>query len=378
MSNPPVLHIVCFDIPYPADYGGAIDVFYRIKALSESGVKIYLHCTYKGELVHHAPLESLCEQVFYYPRNMHWTGMLHIMPFTVFSRRNDELLRNLQINDAPILFEGLVCCLYMSHPALANRRKFFRECNVEHDYYRGLAIAEHSWWKKLYFYIEAVKLQRFERVLRHANGIFALAHQDKVHFKNAFPQVTTYYVPCFQGNIQVEAIEGKGTYILYHGNLTVAENERAATYLAQCFGKQGKWQMIIAGKNPSERLYRVCQRYTNIRIVANPAESEMEALIRDAQLHVLVTFQATGLKLKLLHVLYSGRHVIVNSEMATGTELKQLCHTVHTEQEMQKQCDKWMERPFTAEEKQYRQYVLKQLFDTQHLSQHIQSIIFKQ
>ena len=29
------IHIITFDIPYPANYGGVIDVFYKIKALKE-------------------------------------------------------------------------------------------------------------------------------------------------------------------------------------------------------------------------------------------------------------------------------------------------------------------------------------------------------
>ena len=28
------LHIIAFNVPYPANYGGVIDVFYRIKALA--------------------------------------------------------------------------------------------------------------------------------------------------------------------------------------------------------------------------------------------------------------------------------------------------------------------------------------------------------
>ena len=32
------LHIISFDIPWPPNYGGVIDVFYKIKTLSEAGV----------------------------------------------------------------------------------------------------------------------------------------------------------------------------------------------------------------------------------------------------------------------------------------------------------------------------------------------------
>ena len=38
------LHIISFDVPYPANYGGVIDVFYKIKALHAKCVKIHLHC----------------------------------------------------------------------------------------------------------------------------------------------------------------------------------------------------------------------------------------------------------------------------------------------------------------------------------------------
>ena len=42
---PPLrLHIVSFDIPWPPNYGGIIDVFYKIRALHGAGVQIHLHC----------------------------------------------------------------------------------------------------------------------------------------------------------------------------------------------------------------------------------------------------------------------------------------------------------------------------------------------
>ena len=32
------LHIVSFSIPYPANYGGVIDVFYKLVALHKAGI----------------------------------------------------------------------------------------------------------------------------------------------------------------------------------------------------------------------------------------------------------------------------------------------------------------------------------------------------
>ncbi|MGB4283887.1 MAG: hypothetical protein WBJ48_04150, partial [Bacteroidales bacterium] len=37
------LHLISFDMPYPPNYGGIIDVFYKIRALHRVGVNIILH-----------------------------------------------------------------------------------------------------------------------------------------------------------------------------------------------------------------------------------------------------------------------------------------------------------------------------------------------
>ena len=44
MTEPKHLHVISFDVPVPANYGGVIDVYYKLKALHLQGVKIHLHC----------------------------------------------------------------------------------------------------------------------------------------------------------------------------------------------------------------------------------------------------------------------------------------------------------------------------------------------
>ena len=57
------LHVISFDIPYPANYGGAIDVFYKIKALHEKGLKIILHCFLYNNKKIPEELIKYCEEV---------------------------------------------------------------------------------------------------------------------------------------------------------------------------------------------------------------------------------------------------------------------------------------------------------------------------
>ena len=49
----------------------------------------------------------------------------------------------------------------------------------------------------------------------------------------------------------------------------------------------------------------------------------MKKLIGEAQVHLLYTAQPTGLKLKLLNVLFAGRFVICNEHMVAGTGLRE-------------------------------------------------------
>ena len=122
------IHIVSFSIPFPADYGGVIDVFYKIKALSKIGIKITLHC-FQYDRRPAEELKRICENVYYYPRQMIGSHLLSRHPFIVGSRKSDKLIENLLKDDSPILFEGLHSCYSILDQRLKNRKKLVRSHN---------------------------------------------------------------------------------------------------------------------------------------------------------------------------------------------------------------------------------------------------------
>ena len=101
----------------------------------------------------------------------------------------------------------------------------------------------------------------------------------------------------------------------------------------------------------------------------------MRKLITDAQIHLLLTRQATGLKLKLLNVLYNGRHVVVNDKMVIGTELAPLCHVVD-KTNVADVCRQCMTVPVTKAEQTQRAQYLAQHYDNQQLGQTLLSNLF--
>ena len=160
------LNVVSFDIPYPPDYGGVIDIYYKIKALNSAGIKIHLHCFYYGRKKSFK-LESICSNINYYRRYRNPLHYFSKQPFIVRTRTSKQLIINLLNNDSPILFEGLHSCFYLTDPRLKNRKKIVRTHNVEHNYYNKIAQAEPNWFKKKYFISECRKLREFEKINMH-------------------------------------------------------------------------------------------------------------------------------------------------------------------------------------------------------------------
>lgn len=141
------LHIISYDVPYPVDYGGVFDLFYKIKALSESGVQIYLHCFEYGR-GEQSVLKAYCKEVNYYERMPIHQSLFNSLPYIVASRANTKLLYRLQQDTHPILMEGMHCTYFLHSGALPPNRCFIRVPNVEFKYYEKLAETTHSFPKK--------------------------------------------------------------------------------------------------------------------------------------------------------------------------------------------------------------------------------------
>ncbi|GAB4208674.1 MAG: hypothetical protein Fur0023_20420 [Bacteroidia bacterium] len=323
MKRNHTLHIVSFDIPYPPDYGGVVDVFYKIKYLHQAGFEIILHCFQYNNKPVAEELEKYCKRVYYYRRDTSLDKHLHLLPYTVTSRINKELLNNLIKDDHPILFETLHTAYFINHPLLKNRKKILRLSNIEHHYYYHLFLSEKNIFKKLYFLLESIKLYFYEKqTFRYADLILPVTQNDVNYINKYYARANVYLVPSFHPFKDIFVWKGKGEYLLYHGNLSVPENYKAAEYLLKNIAPQISIPIIIAGKNPPKFLVKKCQKYKNVQLVANPDDDEMKQLIQNAHIVWLFTHQDTGLKLKLIHSLFTARFIVCNSKMIAGTPLK--------------------------------------------------------
>lgn len=108
-----------------------------------------------------------------------------------------------------------------------------------------------------------------------------------------------------------------------------------------------------------------------------PEEEQMNDLIHNAQIHALITFQATGLKLKLLNSLFAGRHTVVNRLMIAGSGLESLCHIADTPDEMVCICRKLMHTDMAPESIEQRRDFLYPTYSNQYQGEHLLHLIYE-
>jgi len=252
--------------------------------------------------------------------------------------------------------EGLHSTFLLDDPEFNRRRMIVRTHNIEHDYYESLAAVEKNIFKRYYFYNEAGKLKKYERILKKAAAIAAISPNDTAYFSSQYKNVK--YIPAFHPNESVTIREGKGDFAFYHGNLSVGENNLAAMYLVNEVFNDLPYRLVIAGSKPSDELLKAVKEKSNVEILDDLTPDLIHDLIREAQCNVLPTFQATGIKLKLLSSLFAGRYCIVNKPMIENTGLENLCLIANTAEKMKEKIREVMDKEFTKKEIEKREKVL--------------------
>ena len=369
------LHIVCHDVPYPLDYGGVFDLFCKLRALKEAGVCIYLHCFDYGR-GRQPELNRWCEEVYYYHRNEGHKGFSVKFPYIVCSRSNQELMTNLLKDNYPILLEG-IHCTYLTNDARFNSRAItIRLHNIEYAYYHQLYKHSGSLFKCIYYFNESRLLKKYERRLARRYPIVAVSKKDAAIYAQKFHAGKTSYLPVFVPWNEIKCLEGMGTYCVYHGNLSVEENEKAAIWLIENVFDHVKVPFVIAGKNPSARLHKATTDKENICLIANPADDEMRDLIAKAQINVLPAFNETGIKLKLINALFNGRHCVVNDAAVEDTGLEAACHIGTTAEAIRQIVIQLYHQPFTPEEKVLRQKLLCSTYNNKLNAEKLTALIW--
>jgi hypothetical protein len=367
------LHLISFDIPYPPIYGGIIDVFYKIKVLHNLGIEIILHC-FQHDKPNQPELERYCSEVHYYQRNSFFSSILsNDFPFIVKSRGNETLINNLKKDTNPIIFDGLHTTYILNLEDFKNRKLFLRAHNVEHHFYKGLEKSESNIFKRNFYKQESKKLKKYEAIINQLTGVFSISPKEQAYFQEKYGKKCVY-IPAFHDAEISTKYKGKGKIILYHGNLVVSENVKAALFLIKVY-KNSNYKLVIASSCFNDNVAKEILKYDNIVFHLLVEETDLRRLFENAHINALPTFQDTGIKLKLLNTLYQGKFVIANDFMIDNTGLESLCEKANTKTEFLQKTEELFTQEFTKDILEQRKKILEN-FSPKKGAEKIIEIIF--
>jgi hypothetical protein len=367
------LHIVAFDNPYPPIYGGVIDVFYKIVALSKNGIKIHLHI-FTSPNSNIDELKKYCEEIYIYERKKGFLNQFSLLPYIVKSRYSSLLNKRLEENNFPILFEGM----HTTHSLICNNKLFersiIRHHNIEHDYYKGLYKSDKNIFRKIFFFIESLKLKSYLKKINRTEYNIAISEPDAIFLiSNDFKNVCS--IPPFHSSTDNDATCNDEPFVLYHGNLNVAENILAVEYLINEIFIDKTKKYIVAGLNNNHQFKNRFVSKSHIEFIENPSTEKIKFLIKTARVIVLPTFQPTGIKLKLIDSLYKGNHVIANQQMVQGFPIPEIVESANTSEGIIHLINEKIKNSLSIEEKNIRTQQLNRFFDNDMNARKIIEII---
>lgn len=358
------LHIISFNVPYPADNGGAIDVFYKLPAFQAQGIKIHLHCFEYGR-GRQTELDKYCTSVHYYERCTGHKSISNTIPYIVASRKNEQLLQNLLKDDYPIFMEGVHCTYPLLDERFKKRKCFVRIHHVEYQYYHNLSSHTSSLLKKLYYWMESRLLKAYEKKVVAKAVCWGTTEKDDAVYRNELGCKNIEHLSLYLPDWKVQCLEGMGSYCLYHGNLGVDANEQAAIWLLEKVFSKLTIPFVITGKDPSRKLQELTHANKHTCLVPNPSEKEIQDMIAKAHINILPSYTGTGMKVKLVNALYNGRHCVVNEETIAGSGLASACHIGSTANAFREIIAQLYHQPFTSDEIVLRKQLLKGMFNNE-------------
>lgn len=321
------IHIVSFDVPFPPDYGGVLDVYLRAKAFKELGYSVILHCYEYGRGRFH-DYSGIADEVHYYSRKNGIRSALSNLPYIVRSRNSEELLGRLLADDSPVLLEGQHTTFQIKELVKNNKKVAIRMHNIEWQYYSDLAKNAKTTSERLFFSLESRKLRKHEKQLKGI-PLLCISESDRDYYTQLGFQAS--YLPVTISNeLILEPQEGPH-FALFHGNLSVPENQEAVNALiAENRRKKIEIPVVIAGKNPGAAMIKKIEAQ-GWECIPNPSDSELNDLMRSCSIHLLIGFKSSGIKLKVIRALLTGKPCLATPEMLGSPAFEKHCEIWKTE-----------------------------------------------
>jgi len=343
MKNSKSVLVISPDVPFPDNYGGALDIWKRVVYLKSMGFLVHLVSLYRDDsrlkefeaseqfnlvdvhvAVKYRPQFSL--KMLWYPVAMTIRSIaprdLEILKHKLLPRYDYALVENsknmLAFTDIKD-FAGLQC-----------GKTYVRMQNCEWEYYDYMASAETKLWKKLFFITESIKFKFFEKKLATDNavdGLLFISERDMKFYGSVTDK--SVVLPVFLSPTEKEVnFSTRENLLLFIGNLELSDNvaavEKLYAYLKDWLALHPDCKLVIAGKNKSGMNPFSSFDAKNVEVLFNIPHQQKEQLIEDAKVFCSFSMNPAGVKLKTLEGASAGLPILANNNACDGSGLERV------------------------------------------------------
>lgn len=343
--------VVMSDLPFPANSGGKIDYFYKLKALKEFGCNVFVVASYSDPSALaecDSVLSAMGIKTFFYPRKKSLFSTLSFIPYYVFSSRLekmelDEVSRFLKDVSFDMMIIDHLNSFYAAKQIeniFSPSKVVYRAHNIESQFLkRQFLTSRVSILRRLILAIDTLKMFFYEKhCLKKINHIASISQAEIGYFQQKSRSANVFWLPpFFNQNVKTSVdefdVKEKEVYeqlksdfknkkiLFFANNFTNGFNVDATTWFLENVWPQiidavPEAHFIMAGRNAGNYFDS-----SECVTVVNGFDSVAPYMFI-ADVVLILTFGKEGVKLKLMEAISFNKIIISTDEGVWGSGLE--------------------------------------------------------
>lgn len=321
------ISVVSGFLPYPANFGGALDVWERVKGLTALGHEVDLIVTDKinpsKEQI--AEIKQYTDGFYFVRRENKVNQLFSNLPLQFLSRKN---LAHIEINkeyDLLILESEFCWSITLNHSIKFNKI-VIRVHNIESHYFKMLGKSSTSLKEKMYYKLESYKIKNFTTtVYNKVDRLWFISKDDleQMHYK-----CKSVFMPYPINDNYIEPKVKDGSNVVFMGSLFMQNNVYGLKWYLknvhpELIKKLPSYHFYIVGslKETNTSLVDELKAYPQCTTIINT--SHLDEYYEKAQVFVNPMFHGSGVKVKSVNALVNGVPLVSTFTGAEGIGLNE-------------------------------------------------------
>jgi polysaccharide biosynthesis protein PslH len=336
--------MICHEIPYPADNGGRVDAWRRIKAFAQFGVELQLIAWHKDrpKSEHLIEIHKYVKSLYLIAFDNSFLAMtrriidLFTYPLEVTSRivRGKEVDR--LFAEVRAFNPDLIWLDYLHGAEVASLLAksldlplISRSHNIEHLYYDRLRSSTTDLKNKLRRTLSVSHLEKYEKTSLKNSTLFYDISIDDLKFWQKHGYTNGRYLPPFidfssDNNLLTnsDSCSQKQLYdLVFLGNLYIDNNVAGITWLIEKVlpivrAEIPEIKLLIAGSKAVSKIKELCNSEVGVDLKINPASSM--SIYNSGKILVNPVATGSGVSMKSLEMLLAGKPIVSQPQGMAG------------------------------------------------------------